>query len=198
MGPEVQVRWSPYGQELTWRGRVARIERVDEVTQTARMIVEVRGAKMLATVAKGEYDTTGLAIGMFCKVELPGQELEGALAVPREALVDNRSVYVFERDHSSKNARIGRLRLREVPILRTLGELVLVNSQGRCESEDCGLKAGELVVLPPLDRVVPGMRARLREERVTTTWTSPSFRLADAGKTPQVARLLGTGTTGVD
>ncbi|MCH7631824.1 MAG: biotin/lipoyl-binding protein [Planctomycetes bacterium] len=51
--PTVKVRWSMQGQELSWEGRVTRFERVDEATRTARMVVEIRKADMVATVGDG-------------------------------------------------------------------------------------------------------------------------------------------------
>ena len=51
--PTVQVSWSLQGQEYRWKGFVTRFERVDEITRTARMVVEIRDVDMEATVMHG-------------------------------------------------------------------------------------------------------------------------------------------------
>ncbi len=66
LSPVVTVRWSLHGQEFLWEGRVARFERVDEATRTARMVVEVRNANMIARLGGGGVSGQALSIGMFC------------------------------------------------------------------------------------------------------------------------------------
>ncbi|GAF88409.1 unnamed protein product, partial [marine sediment metagenome] len=74
--PEVKVRWSLHGQEFTWRGFVTRFERVDEATRTARLVVEIRDVDMVATVDVGSGESRpSLAIGMYCRAELPAEPL---------------------------------------------------------------------------------------------------------------------------
>ena len=98
-GPTVIVRWSLQDQEFTWRGRVTRFERIDEQTRTARMVVEVRREDMVATVDRGNLQLSpALALGMYCRTELPAQPLLDAVLVPRHTIHDNQWVYVFEPD----------------------------------------------------------------------------------------------------
>lgn len=166
-GPPVDVSWSVRGQTLTWKGQVTRFERVDELTRTASMVVEVRDVNMTARVALGETDLRyDLAIGMFVRAALPAVELRDALVVPRHAIHDDRFVYVFESDEASPNGREGRLGRREIPILRSVGDSVVVDFADREGTEVCELRRGELVVLSPLAAPVDGMRIRLRDDRV--------------------------------
>jgi multidrug efflux pump subunit AcrA (membrane-fusion protein) len=165
VSPPVTVRWALHDQEYTWRGHVTRFERVDERTRTARMIVEVRDVDMIASVETGSTKSgPELAIGMYCKTELPAERLEGALLVPRHAVHPDghRSyVYVFKPDPEGGNSGEGRLVRREVPTLRPMGDSVLVDYTGRSGTEVCELRSGEYVVVSQLDKPIEGMRIGL-------------------------------------
>ncbi|MCH8150546.1 MAG: hypothetical protein IH987_21650, partial [Planctomycetes bacterium] len=173
-GPEVTVSWSLPGQTFTWRGYVTRFERFDESTRTGRLVVEIRSMDMVATLHNGSGDVRPtLSIGMHCRAELPAEPLEDALLIPRHAVYEQRWVYVFEPDPTSSDGLSGRLGRREVPLLRSLGDHVLVNYAGRrTGTENCELKAGELIVLSPLTRPVVGMKITRRSESVASV---PSF-----------------------
>ena len=164
-GPTGKVQWSVHGQEFAWEGRVTRFERVDEATRTARMVVEVRQVDMVATVTSGSSDVPQrLSIGMYCKTELPAEPLPDALMVPRHAIYDSRWVYVLEPDVGS-DGTIGRLGRREVPLLRSLGDSVLVDYRGRDVAQVCELAAGDRVIVSPLTKPVVGMKVRLRSDQ---------------------------------
>jgi multidrug efflux pump subunit AcrA (membrane-fusion protein) len=171
--PAVHVKWSLHGQEFSWTGRVTRFERVDEATRTARMVVEVRQLDMVATLTAGGGESRPtLSIGMYCRTELPAKPLEEALFVPRHAIYENRYVYVFEPD--SAGGGVGRLARREVPILRTVQDFVLVDYHGRDPGQTCELAPGERVVVSSLTKPVIGMKIRLRDVELTSTHTPPS------------------------
>jgi hypothetical protein len=166
-GPEVNVYWSLQGQGFAWRGFVTRFERVDEATRTARLVVEVRNVDMVATVNVGDGESRpALAIGMHCRAELPAKRLAGALMVPRHAVHDNRWVYVFEPDPQAGDDKAGRLGRRKVPMLRSVGDSVLVEYAGREGTEVCELAPGERVVVSPLIKPVVGMKVRMRDEQI--------------------------------
>jgi len=166
-GPSVKVKWSLHGQEFSWTGRVTRFERVDEATRTARLVVEVRQVDMVATISSGGGESKpNLSIGMYCKTELPAKPLEDALLVPRHAIYENRWVYVFEPD--AADSTTGRLARREIPILRTVHDSVLVQYRGREEGQTCELAAGERVVVSHLSKPVVGMNVRLRDEQLSS------------------------------
>jgi len=167
-GPTVKVQWSVQGQEFWWEGRVTRFERVDEATRTARMVVEVRQIDMVATVTSGRVDDQRrLSIGMYCKTELPAKPLADALLVPRHAVYESRWVYVFEADGDS-DGTMGRLGRREISLLRSLGDSVMVDYRGRDDSQICELTTGDRVIVSPLVKPVVGMKVRLREEQTAT------------------------------
>lgn len=174
-GPEVAVSWSLPGQVFTWRGYVTRFERVDEATRTAQLVVEVRDLDMVATLNAGSGDTLpSLSIGMHCRADLPAQPLDDALMVPRHAVHDQRWVYVFEPDpNDSSHGTLGR---REVPLLRSLGDNVLVDYAGRTGNEPCDLSAGEFVVVSPLMRPVVGMKVVRRDDNLAAALQLPVIR----------------------
>lgn len=186
-GPVVDVQWSLPGQSFSWRGHVTRVERMDESTRTASMIVEVRSADMTATMTQGTGDSAPMfSIGMHCRAALPAQPLFDALLVPRHAVYENRWVYVFEPDEGSAQSSsgeplTGRLGRREVPVLRSLGDDVLVDYRGREGTEVCELQAGERLVVSPLVRPIVGMQIDLREEPVNLAMVTLSHMLVGMG-----------------
>lgn len=165
---EVVVRSTVAGQQYTWRGYVTRFERVDEATRTIRLIVEVRKSDMQAVVEASSEVLAGersLAIGMYCRTELPARRLEDALLVPRHAIHEDHWVYVFEPDESAEDPSTGRLGRRRVPRLRSVRDEVLVDYRGRDGGPACELVANELVITSPLSKPIVGMPIRLRDTR---------------------------------
>ena len=88
-----------------------------------------------------------LPMGLYVTAEIPGRELEGVYSLPREALSVDGDLRVVAPD--------GRLRIREVEILRTSDERVVVGS---------GLAPGDRVVVSRLETVTEGMRVRVAGE----------------------------------
>lgn len=176
-GPDVVVTWSAAGQEVTWRGRVARFERMDEATRTARMIVEVSGSE-LAAGRSGQWRDTGqtISIGMHCRSELPGKPLIEAVLIPRQTVHDDRWVYVFEPATDGADSRLGRLARRDVSMLRMIGEEVLVDYRGHDNPHRNRLKTGDQLVVSRLADSVTGMRVSLRStiDRAPIDWNEPS------------------------
>jgi len=167
--PEVTVTWSLPEQSLTWRGRVTRFERVDEATRTARMVVEIRDVDMTAHLDSGRIDAApALSIGMHCRAELPTAPLLDAVVIPRHAVHDSHWVYVFAPDDDPATEGMGRLEIRRVSMLRGFGDHVLVDYRDRDDAAPCELEAGELLVVSPLVKPVPGMRVALPEVRVAS------------------------------
>lgn len=171
-GPAVTVRWLLRGRQFTWTGHVTRFERVDERTRTAQLVVEIRDIDMVATPEDGGTQPgPALSIGMFCRAELPARELTNALLVPRHAVYDNQWVYVFEPDSATADDRLGqlgRLARRRVPMLRSVGDSVLVDYEGREGTELCELRPDEQLVISPLLKPVIGMMVRVANEQVAS------------------------------
>jgi multidrug efflux pump subunit AcrA (membrane-fusion protein) len=151
--PDVKVVWSAPGQDVAWAGRVSRFERFDEVTRTARMIVEVRPDDS----SRGAGVAAELSIGMFCRVEFPAAPLCQALVVPRTALYEEQWVYIVVPEGAADG---GRLERRRISPLRMIGDEVLVNYEGARGPEPCELAAGDLVVVSPLIKPVIGRTVR--------------------------------------
>jgi len=191
----VTVRWSLRGQEYSWQGTVSRFERMDEATRTAKMVVEIRDVDMVGVVVDGEGAVgPALSIGMFCSTELPARPLTGALLAPRHAVYDNRWVYVFEPDPMSGDERTGTLARRNVPMLRSIGDDVLVDYDGRTGTETCELAPGDLIVTSRLLKPVVGMRVRMRDDRVASAVPVAPTKANAATKPAPVGRaLLATG-----
>lgn len=185
--PAVTVTWTLQGQRYSWTGHVARLERHDEATRTARLVVEIPNslAEVTAERARGKPQ---LSIGMFCKAEIPAEPLPGALVVPRSAIREDNAVYVFEPDPASPDGLTGRLAVRRVPVLRTVGGEALVDFVGRREDQRlpvaqaaavCELRPGDRIVTSPLSRPVLGMKLRLRQpEPAALAWHNPAEALS--------------------
>jgi len=168
--PAVRITWTLHGRRYSWSGQVSRLERHDEATRTARLVVEI--ANSLDEVTSHEHlGKPRLSIGMFCAAEIPAEPLHDALVLPRSAIHEDNAVYVFEPDAGSPDALGGRLGARSVPMLRSVGDEVLVDFADRGEHERlpaaralarCELRAGEFVIVSPLPRPVIGMKLRRR------------------------------------
>lgn len=175
--PEVKIAWSVAGQDATWRGYVARFERMDEVTRTARMIVEIRGVDMAAARGAWSHDAApAISIGMHCRAELPAEPLAEAVLIPWHTIHDDRWVYVFEPAADGANQGLGRLGRREVSILRMIGDEVLVDYRRRDGSHRSQLKPGEQLVVSRLTDPVVGMQVALQKtlDSAPNEWDKPS------------------------
>jgi RND family efflux transporter MFP subunit len=136
-GPRAEVTVDPGGRAVTWDGRVTRMEaQVDQMSRMVHVIIEV----------PNPYDTTGgraaLLPGSFVDVRISGRTLNKVVSVPRHAIRDDQSVWVFDN---------GSLRVREVEVLRADRQQTLISS---------GLEEGELVIISSLDAVTEGMTVR--------------------------------------
>jgi multidrug efflux pump subunit AcrA (membrane-fusion protein) len=188
----VRVATTLRGISYVWRGYVTRFERIDEATRTARMVVEVRHEDMRADSTSAGDSTMTLAIGMYCRAELPARMLDDALLVPRHAVHDDRYVYVFEPvsqgkpsavpsgrqgaelpDDDDAGAILGRIVRREIPRLRVIGDRVLVEFKNRSFGGPCELSAGDQVIVSPLMKPVQGMLVRLRPEASVARTVAP-------------------------
>ncbi len=120
--------------EGSWTGSVTRInDQVDPGTQTVRVFVQVSGRD--------------LKEGMYLKGEIEAQEIEEAVRLPREALVDQQAVYAV---------RDSVLELRQIDVLKVDPQYVILR----------GLKDGETILESPLPSAFDGMRVRIRNEAV--------------------------------
>ena len=209
--PEARVTWTLHGQDFSWAGKVTRLERMDEVTRSAHIVVELRDIMRSLELGKG-HSRPPLSVGMFCRAEIPTEPLEGALVIPRHTLYDDAFVYVFEPDPGDPSK--GRLAIRHVPVLRSVGDDVLVafhqddaDRAGAGASPTHGdstgaaeLQPGDLIVLSPVAKAVEGMRLVRRDALATLVGPNsvgPTFQSAFSMGKPSAdstTRLLGAAT----
>lgn len=119
-----------------WRGEVARVgSAINAETQTAHIYVDLP-----------ELDAA-LLEGVFLKADLPGQIVDSAVRVPRQAVYDGNYVYLVID---------GKFEYRPVEIARHETESVIVTA---------GLNPGDTLVTELLQGVAPGMPAVPRFEQ---------------------------------
>jgi len=139
MGPEVILRARFAGAEHEWRARVVRTE--GELDPKSRMVTVV--ARVRDPYARSG-ERPPLSVGLFVAAEILGDRIADAVALPRSALREGDQVFVIDAE--------GRLRSRDVDVLRIVGNEVVLRS---------GLDAGERVCISALQSAIEGMRVRI-------------------------------------
>ena len=126
------------GREHVWMGHVTRTTgQVDPLSRMVPVVIEV--PKPLDT-SEGKPP---LLPGAFVKVLIAGRMLENAVAVPRDAIRGQNSIWLVNND---------RLHVTELDIVRTDREFAYVTS---------GLPEQATIITSALDAVVDGMTVRL-------------------------------------
>jgi RND family efflux transporter MFP subunit len=139
--PKVILRADFAGAVHEWEGRIVRTE--GEIDPKSRMVQVV--AEVIDPYGRGENpDRPPLALGMFVDAEIVGHRVEDVIVLPRTALRGSDRVWVVDTD--------GRLHFREVDVLRTGRENIVIRS---------GLESGDQVCLSPLAAPTDGMKVRL-------------------------------------
>lgn len=111
-----------------WTGNIARVgSSIDARTQTIPVYVKLH-----------EDGRSALLEGAFFEANIPGVTIENALEIPRRALYDEQYVYLIVNDL---------LEYRQVGVARTQKNSVIINS---------GLQDGDVIIIEPLQGVVPG------------------------------------------
>ena len=193
--PEARVTWTMHGQSFSWSGKVTRLERLDESTRSAHVVVEIRDVMLSLDMTPGQTRPP-LSVGMFCTAELPTEPLPDALVIPRHAIHDGAYVYVFEPDPVDPST--GRLAIKKAPNLRSVGDQVLVsyavqNDDATARLASCELENGDQLILSPLPKAVKGMRLALRGESAALAQALHSAReTIQTPARPQQATFLGS------
>jgi multidrug efflux pump subunit AcrA (membrane-fusion protein) len=133
---EVKVYWVESPEAHIWKGRLARVERLDPRSRMICIVAEVP----LKLAGASHEGLMPLAEGMFCKVEMPGRWVRHVFRLPRSAVSYEGTVSLSEN---------GRLRTRQVEVARFEGIEAWVAS---------GLKEGDIVVTTRLVSPIEGMR----------------------------------------
>lgn len=133
-GPDVRLVAEVDGRPATFAARITRTR--------AELDPRSRTLGAIATIdAPLEQGAAPLRLGSFVEARIAGRRIDGAAALPIEALRGPDEVWVVDAG--------GRLRRRTVAVAQRSGRRAVVES---------GLAAGELVVISELDLVVDGMR----------------------------------------
>ena len=140
-GPAVTLSADFAGRRYSWQGRIVRTEgEIDPVSRMVHVVAEVDDP-----YAPGPDPTRPpLAVGMFVEAEIAGRRVDDVVVLPWAALQGRDQVLIVDDD--------GRLRYRQVEILRSTTESVLVSG---------GLAAGERVSVSALDAVIDGMAVQI-------------------------------------
>ena len=156
-GPGVVLSADFAGRRFTWEGRIARTEgEIDAVSRMVHVVAEVDDPYAPGS----DPSRPPLAVGMFVEAEISGRRVDDVVVLPWAALNGRDQVLIVDDD--------GRLRFRQVEILRSTTESVLVRS---------GLSEGELVSISALDAVIDGMAVQIAEE-------APAMARADVDASP--------------
>ncbi len=171
-GPAVTLSADFAGRRYSWQGRIVRTEgEIDPVSRMVHVVAEVADP-----YAPGSDPTRPpLAVGMFVEAEITGRRVDDVVVLPWAALNGRDQVLIVDDD--------GRLRYRQVDILRSTSENVLV--QG-------GLAAGERVSISALDAVIEGMAVQVAGAEPATMARAaggapPTGGGAEAGAAPPAA-----------
>lgn len=149
-GPEVILRGEIGSDSYSWQGRVVRTgSEFDPVTRMFPLYVQIDDPFGREPGAAGPP----LPMGLFVNAEIAGRVVYDIMVLPRSALRGAHQVLVVDDE--------SRLRFRDIEVLRTQGDEVLIQS---------GLAAGEMVCISALESVVDGMRVRtlVEGERIGT------------------------------
>ncbi len=143
LGPEVRLFARFGGTEHEWLGRIVRTE--GEIDARSRMVHAV--ARVEDPYGRSDNGRPPLAVGLFVRAAIQGRTAPGVAVLPRAALRGASQVLVVDAE--------GRLRFRDVEVLRTLRDEVVIAG---------GLANGERVCISPLETVVDGMAVRVAPE----------------------------------
>ena len=131
------------GDEQVWKGHVARVKaKMDDRTRTLPVVIEV-DEKVLSD---GSESGMRLRPGMFVTIKIKGKSVNQAYVLPRYVIYPGDVVYTLNDD---------RLKVKEVGILRTYKDSVIVNQ---------GISEGDQIIRTPLSGAVDGMRVRLKTD----------------------------------
>ena len=184
-GPGVVLSADFAGRRYTWQGRIARTEgEIDAVSRMVHVVAEVDDPYAPGS----DPSRPPLAVGMFVEAEIAGRRVDDVVVLPWAALNGRDQVLIVDDD--------GRLRFRQIEILRSTTESVLVRS---------GLSEGELVSISALDAVIDGMAVQIAGEAPATARADvdappgrgPENAAADSDPTPRAEeRAAPTGGPG--
>jgi len=136
-----EVKASFAGGEHTWQAHVVRTTgQVDRMSRMVPVVVEVPRPLELSD------GKPPLLPGAFVKVQIVGRTLQGAVAVPRDAIHGGNRVWLVDNDT---------LHIEELNIVRADRDFAYVTE---------GIPDDALIVVSSLDTVVEGMQVRTQDD----------------------------------
>jgi RND family efflux transporter MFP subunit len=160
-GPEVVLSAVFAGSRREWRGRIVRTEsELDRSTRQLTVVARVaqRAADGAGNEAQNGADAAGtpLLVGMFVDARIVGNEVDGIVALPRSAMLDDDHVLIVRLEPVGLFTWLPTLRPtlyhREVVVLRAGRDRVVLRH---------GVEPGEWICVSSLDAVVDGMAVRI-------------------------------------
>lgn len=147
-GPKVTLRARFAGKLHDWHGRIVRTKGViDEKNRTIYAVAQVEDPYAY----RGTTDQPPLAVGLFVEAEIQGRGFKEVFILPQRAMHGSKRIWIVDSE--------SRLRFREVDVLRTERERVIIEG---------GLSKGERVVVSPLVDATDGMRVRIKGAPATS------------------------------
>ena len=167
-GPRVVLSADFAGRRFTWEGRIARTEgEIDPVSRMVHVVAEVADPYAPGS----DPSRPPLAVGMFVEAEISGRRVDDVIVLPWAALHGRDQVLIVDDD--------GRLRYRQVEILRSTTESVLVRN---------GLSEGDLVSISALDAVIDGMAVQIAGDEPTMAQADRDVPAPDRGRETTAAQ----------
>lgn len=121
---ECTIRWTEEPDGHCWTGALDRVAAFDQSSRTVTVVVRVTGEE----AASGSAGGLPLVEGMFCKVEIPGAEMEKVFEIPVHAVSFENTVYI---------AKDNRLQTVPIKVARMSGPSAFVSE---------GLEEGQWIV----------------------------------------------------
>ncbi|MDT8419510.1 MAG: efflux RND transporter periplasmic adaptor subunit [Desulfuromonadales bacterium] len=154
-----QAAWGP---EVSRSGRVVRLSAaLEEKGRMARLLIEVPDPLSLDPENSGQ---PGLLLNSYVRVEIAGQKLAAAVALSRDLLRDNETVWIMNAED--------RLDIRKVEIAYSGEQEVFVTA---------GLNQGERLVTSLLSAPVQGMPLRVPGDSRDRQDGEPGLRVEEPG-----------------
>lgn len=135
-------------KDYTWNSRIVRVEAIiDERNRLQYVVAQVKDPYGIHTEKNAQPVMTA---GMFVEAEIEGRKMQGVYVLPRMALHNKNTVWVYGKD--------SQLIIRNVEVIYRGEKTVYVKG---------GLNPGDGIVTSPLDSAVDGMRLRVETSSVS-------------------------------
>ena len=139
--PDVRLTGIFAGEEKEWFGKLVRTEGV--VEESNRLTYLVAQIDDPYGLEETESRKTSLRFGTFVKAEIAGQERDGLISLPRQALYYNKQVLALVNENEIK--------LVDVELARTESNTIYISN---------GLDDGQEIIITPVQNPANGMKVK--------------------------------------